>query len=155
MSQALKYHRGQPDQPGWWWLWPDEKFCKETGAPDGPSIIEVRMQSDITIKPELHMLYRGFRLEAWLFKGRVAGPIPEPEIKERTLAEYAKLAESKNCISCNRPLSLPIKVEYYSHQDGRRVEGLHDLQWLFVICTRRSRRKCNFQNSFDSLGIKR
>lgn len=83
MSKILEYRRGQPDESGYWWLWPSYKFLKRTDfLPAGPRIVEVRMQNDIIAdKPGLYMKYGNSRLEAELFEGRVAGPIPEPKMK--------------------------------------------------------------------------
>lgn len=55
--EPLEYRRGKPDKPGYWWLWPDEKFVKQTGLNFGWSrIVEVRTQNDvIPNKPELYM----------------------------------------------------------------------------------------------------
>ncbi len=79
MAKQLKWHRGVPDSPGFWWLLPDKEYSQQVGGPTGPSIIEVRRQNDIVPqKPELYMQYRDFRLEAYLFKGMVAGPISQP-----------------------------------------------------------------------------
>jgi hypothetical protein len=82
MTARFRWRKGKPDKPGWWWLWPDKKFHGQAGGPAGPRIVEVRRQADVTPgKPELYMQGvpdRNSRLEAFLFKGRIAGPIPAP-----------------------------------------------------------------------------
>ena len=155
----LQFRNGTPDQAGWWWLLPNKEWLNKTGnfLPDGPSIVEVRMYGDvIPQKPELMMRGHEGRLEAYLFEGKVSGPIPEPKNGEMALSQFAELVEGKDCCVCHQQLSLPIKVEFYPHSDGWRMSGFSERQWLFVVCTNKvGRKKCNFQNSFEVLGIKK
>lgn len=75
----LRWRRGVPNKEGWWWLWWDDKIAREFNHRPGPQIVEVKMQGDVVPgKPELHMQLGNSRLEAFVFKGKVAGPIPRP-----------------------------------------------------------------------------
>jgi len=77
-TRRLKWREGVPEEPGFYWVMPDTEFRHHIGgAADEPRIIEVRKQF-VAVKPELLLQLPNGRLEAFLFKGWLAGPIPTP-----------------------------------------------------------------------------
>lgn len=85
MAKQLKWRRGVPDQPGWWYIWPDEGHWLNGNK--NPRICLVKPGSGLGASVDSYsengLFINGYpdhehQSEASLFKGRVAGPIPEP-----------------------------------------------------------------------------
>ncbi len=78
---------GKPDKPGWWWLLPDNEEVTQYGWRAGARLYEVHRRGDITPgKPELFIRdvdIHHSEVEAFVFKGKVAGPIAEPITAKR------------------------------------------------------------------------
>jgi hypothetical protein len=65
-----------------------------------------------------------------------------------TLEEYRSRVIDQKCRWCGA--DLPSDVEFYAHPEGWPVEGLEQLQWLFLTCP-----KCGYQWSLWKLGVSR
>jgi len=80
MARTLKYRRGVPDQPGWWYVWPDEGHWLN-GSTE-PRVRQIAMRDTFDGKgPQLCILSfpdHEHMTETYLFKGQVAGPVPQP-----------------------------------------------------------------------------
>lgn len=85
MAKQLKWRRGIPDQPGQWYIWPDEGHWLNGNTE--PRVCLVKSGSGLGTSidncSENGLFIKGYpdhehQSEAHLFKGRVAGPIPEP-----------------------------------------------------------------------------
>lgn len=56
----------------------------------------------------------------------------------------------KICKSCKKELHEQGGVSFYPHENGWDILGLAEKQWVYLKCTH-----CDYQNSLDTLGVKR
>lgn len=67
-----------------------------------------------------------------------------------TLKEYREAIEGQRCRFCGTPLTRGI--EGYPHEDGWRVRGYSERQWLYTTCPNP---RCHYQWALSYLGIPR
>ena len=58
-------------------------------------------------------------------------------------------APIKKCRCCNAELK-GIRINWYHHKGGWKIEGMSMRVWLFIICP-----KCSYQNALWKLGYNR
>lgn len=74
----------------------------------------------------------------------------EPNELAPTLADYEKAIKGQRCKFCGTPLTRGI--EGYPHEDGWRVRGYSERQWLYTTCPNP---RCHYQWALSYLGIPR
>ena len=65
-----------------------------------------------------------------------------------TLEEYRAMCKRDTCKWCGA--LLPYPVEHYPHAGGWLVQGMDELQWLYLHCDR-----CGYDHSLWKLGVPR
>ena len=68
-----------------------------------------------------------------------------------TIEEWERTALDQGaiCKSCGQVLPAGV-LEHYDHEDGWRVEGFAERQWIYLVCP-----ACQYQTSFAKLGIEK